>query len=230
MNIDHASSLNADFEQRVVVPPPKDVDWVLSPCEGVMRHRLDLDVTPSGERATTVVQYQPGASFSGHTHHGGEEFLVLSGVFEDQHGIYPQGTYVRNPPGSRHAPSSRDGCTLFVKLCQFTPGDNQSVRMDTANAEWFPGLVHGLQVLPLHEHNGVSTALVRWSPNTQFNTHTHPGGEEIYVLEGLFKDEYGEYPAGTWLRNPCWSRHTPYTQNEGALIYVKVGHIGAAFA
>jgi anti-sigma factor ChrR (cupin superfamily) len=46
------------------------------------------------------------------------------------------------------------------------------------------------------------------------------------VLEGTLKDEEGTYPAGTWLRNPRFSRHAPFSR-EGALIYVKVGHLGA---
>jgi anti-sigma factor ChrR (cupin superfamily) len=81
--------------------------------------------------------------------------------------------------------------------------------------------------MPLHEHGGISTALVKWAPNTRFTPHTHPGGEEILVLEGLFQDEFGAYPAGSWLRSPRWSRHTPFTGAEGALIYVKTGHLGA---
>src|SRR5690554_734023 len=91
----------------------------------------------------------------------------------------------------------------------------------------YQGLVTGLSVLPLHEHDGVNTALVRWAPNTQFSRHVHVGGEEILVLEGLFCDEYGHYPTGSWLRNPRYSSHTPFTLEEGALIYVKVGHMGA---
>ena len=83
--------------------------------------------------------------------------------------------------------------------------------------------------MPLHSHDGVDTALVRWAPNTHFQTHVHPGGEEIFVLKGVFNDEAGEYPALTWLRNPRWSRHAPFTASEGALIYVKVGHLGADF-
>ena len=85
----------------------------------------------------------------------------------------------------------------------------------------------GLSVLPLHEYDGVSTALVRWAPDTQFNRHIHVGGEEILVLEGLFCDEYGQYPAGSWIRSPRYSQHIPFTKAEGALIYVKVGHLGA---
>jgi len=178
-------------------------------------------------RATSVVRYAPGSSFQRHVHGGGEEILVLEGTFSDEQGDHPAGTYLRNPPGTAHAPFSREGCTLFVKLWQFAPGDTQPLRVDTRSAAWRQGLVPGLSVMPLHEHDGISTALVRWAPQTRFNPHVHPGGEEILVLQGLFLDDQGEYPAGTWLRSPRWSRHAPYTSDEGALIYVKVGHLGA---
>jgi anti-sigma factor ChrR (cupin superfamily) len=220
--------LNADFTQRVVVAAPGADSWVPSPEPGVERHRLDR-VGDEVARATSLVRYRPGSRFASHTHGGGEEFLVLSGTFSDEQGDHPAGTYMRNPPGSAHAPFSREGCTLFVKLWQFAAGDTEPVRINTTQAACRPGLVEGLSVMPLHEFDGVSTALVNWAPHTRFNTHSHPGGEEILVLQGLFRDEQGEYPAGTWLRNPRWSRHTPFTGREGALIYVKVGHLGASF-
>ena len=179
-------------------------------------------------RATSLVRYAPGSRFDRHVHGGGEEILVLEGVFSDETGDHPAGSYLRHPPGSSHAPSSREGCLLFVKLQQFDPADTRSVRIDTRSAPWRRGLVPGLEVMPLHSHDGVDTALVRWAPKTRFNPHTHPGGEEILVLDGVFNDEGGAYAAGTWLRSPRWSRHTPYTGPEGALIYVKVGHLGAA--
>jgi anti-sigma factor ChrR (cupin superfamily) len=218
--------INADFEQRVVLPPPGPEAWAPSPMAGVHRRLLDR-VGGEVARATSIVRYAAGSRFKHHEHGGGEEFLVLEGVFSDEQGDYPAGTYVRNPPGTGHAPFSRDGCTLFVKLWQFARGDTRPVRIDTRSAAWHPGLVPGLSVMPLHEFEGISTALVRWAPDTQFNQHAHPGGEEIFVLEGLFRDEHGEYPAGSWLRNPRWSRHTPFTGTEGATIYVKVGHVGA---
>lgn len=223
-----ASRLNADFDQRVVVPPATADSWSPSPEPGVHRHRLDR-IGGEVARATSIVRYDAGSQFARHTHGGGEEFLVLEGTFSDEHGDYPAGSYVRNPPGSAHAPFSREGCTLFVKLWQFAEGDTEPVRIDTTRTPWRPGLVPGLAVLPLHEFDGVSTALVRWAPETRFNTHSHPGGEEILVLQGLFRDEQGAYPAGTWLRSPRWSRHTPFTGPEGALIWVKVGHLGARF-
>ena len=219
-------NLNDDFSQRIVARAA-DAVWTPSPLPGVERRMLDR-VGEEVARATSLVRYAPGSRFDRHVHGGGEEILVLEGVFCDEAGEYPAGTYLRNPPGSSHAPSSREGCLLFVKLQQFDPADTRSVRIDTRSAPWRRGLVPGLEVMPLHSHDGVDTALVRWAPKTRFNPHTHPGGEEILVLDGVFNDEGGAYAAGTWLRSPRWSRHTPYTGPEGALIYVKVGHLGAA--
>lgn len=219
--------LNSDFDQRVV-QSARDAVWTPSPLPGVERRMLDR-IGAELARATSVVRYAAGSRFERHVHGGGEEIFVLDGVFSDEHGDYPAGTYLRNPPGTSHAPFSRGGCTLFVKLWQFAADDLEPVRIDTSQAAWHPGLVPGLAVMPLHEHDGVSTALVRWAPHTRFNTHSHPGGEEILVLEGVFRDEHGEYATGAWLRSPRGSRHTPYTGAEGALIYVKVGAIGANF-
>jgi anti-sigma factor ChrR (cupin superfamily) len=221
-----AQLVNADFDQRVALSPPRAEDWVASPMAGVTRRMLDR-VGDEVARATSLVRYAPTSRFERHEHGGGEEILVLDGVFSDETGNHPAGTYLRNPPGTWHAPFSREGCTLFVKLWQFTAGDLRPVRIETRRAAWYPGLVPGLSVMPLHEHAGISTAPVKWAPDTRFTPHTHPGGEEILVLEGLFQDEYGEYPAGSWLRNPRWSKHTPFTGPEGALIYVKTGHLGA---
>lgn len=219
--------LNDDFTLRVVAHAAGAV-WTPSPQAGVERRMLDRVGAETG-RATSIVRYLPGASFSPHRHAGGEEIFVLDGIFSDEHGDYPAGTYLRNPPGTSHRPYSTDGSTIFVKLWQFAPGDTSPVNIDTRHSVWRRGLVPGLSVLPLHEHNGVNTALVRWAPNTIFSAHMHPGGEEILVLDGIFRDEEGDYPAGTWLRNPRWSRHAPYTTDEGALIYVKVGHLGVEF-
>jgi anti-sigma factor ChrR (cupin superfamily) len=216
--------LRSEFSTREVVRPG-DEDWRASPMPGVDRMMLDL-VGDEVARATTIVRYAPNSRFSQHSHDGGEEFIVLEGTFNDEHGSYPKGTYVRNPIGTSHSPFvSDDGCTILVKLHQFQPDDLAPVVIDTANAAFRPGMVAGLSVLPLHAHGTESVALVRWAPDTQFNPHTHWGGEEIFVLEGTFRDELGDYPSGTWIRSPHGSKHTPYTGPEGALILVKVGHL-----
>ena len=209
---------------RVVVRP-EDYEWVDSPMPGVERMMLDR-IGDEVARATSLVRYAPNSAFSAHVHGGGEEFLVLDGEFADEHREYPAGTYVRNPIGTAHTPRiGPQGCTIFVKLHQFEAHDRRPVVIDTTRAAWSPGLVPGLEVMSLHEYASESVALVRWAPNTQFNSHTHFGGEEILVLEGTFYDENGEYPAGSWLRSPHQSTHTPFTKDDGTLIYVKVGHL-----
>lgn len=216
--------INADFEQRVVVLP-EDYRWVDSPMPGVERMMLDR-VGDEVARATSIVRYAPNSSFSPHTHGGGEEFIVLEGVFSDEHQDYAQGSYVRNPIGTSHTPSIGDeGATIFVKLQQFDAGDTEQKAIDTRTEAWRPGLVEGLSVMPLHEYEGEHVALVKWAPHTQFQPHQHWGGEEILVLEGTFHDEYGSYPKGSWMRSPHLSKHTPFTKEDGALIYVKVGHL-----
>lgn len=219
--------INSDFDKRVALSA-HEAAWTPSPVPGVDRRVLDR-IGGEVARATSMVRYAPGAIFGPHAHDGGEEIFVLQGVFSDEHGDYPAGTYLRNPPGTSHTPFSRDGCMLFVKLWQFAPDDRQSLRIDTSKAAWYPGSAPGTSVMPLHEHAGVNTALVRWAPNTRINTHKHIGGEEILVLAGTFSDENGTYAAGTWLRSPRGSRHTPRTGPEGTILYMKVGGIGARF-
>lgn len=215
--------INSDLSQRVVIDS-NELPWSSSPIAGVERRMLDRVAAEKG-RATSVVRYAPETSFPMHGHPRGEEILVLSGTFSDGGGDYPAGSYLRNPPGSQHAPFSTEGCVLFVKLDQFAPLDGGEVRFDTRQARWMPGLVPGLSVMPLHEFEGEHSALVRWAPGTIFNRHRHWGGEEILVLDGVFQDEHGTYPAGTWLRSPHLSEHKPFS-TEGCVIYVKTGHLG----
>jgi len=214
--------LNADFTRRVV-QTPDGAEWLDSPMPGVSRRMLDR-IGDEVARATSVVRYALGSRFPEHIHEEGEEFLVLDGVFSDAAGDYPPGTYVRNRPGSRHAPWSEGGCTLFVKLRQFAADDLEHKVIDTRQARFLPGQVPGLDVLPLHTHGTENVALVRWASGTHFNRHSHWGGEEIFVLEGVFEDEHGRYPAETWLRNPHLSAHQPFS-TSGCLIYVKTGHL-----
>lgn len=174
-------------------------------------------------RATSIVKYEPGAQFSKHRHDHGEEILVLEGVFSDETGDYPAGFYIMNPPGSTHTPYSTTGCTLFVKLRHLGVEQTQREVVDTNNTPWLPGLVDGLYVMPLMRQGSGST-LVRWSPRTYFNPHRHYGGEEIYVVRGVFEDEHGIYPEGSWIRSPHMSLHQPFSK-EGCTIFVKTGHL-----
>lgn len=214
--------INPDLDRRAVVRPG-DVAWTPSPMPGVERQMLDR-IGDEVARATSIVRYAPNSRFSEHAHGGGEELLVLDGVFSDTDGNYPAGSYVRNPIGSAHAPHSEPGCTMLVKLHQFDPADTQRVMIDTHRAAWHQGMVPGLSVMPLHQHGTENIALVKWAAGTRFNRHRLWGGEEILVIDGTFQDEHGDYPAGSWLRNPHLSEHTPFS-TDGCTIYVKTGHL-----
>jgi anti-sigma factor ChrR (cupin superfamily) len=217
--------LHADLSQRAVLDT-EALTWQPSPSAGVERRLLDR-CGAEVARATSIVRYAPGSRFARHHHGGGEEILVLEGTFSDEHGDYPCGTYLRNPVGSSHAPFSDEGCTILVKLQQMHPADQQRLVIDTWRSTWVPGLVRGLEVMPLHAFGSEHVALVRWAPGTVFQPHGHPGGEEILVLDGVFQDEHGSYPTGSWLRNPPGSTHRPWSE-AGCTIWVKTGHLPAS--
>jgi anti-sigma factor ChrR (cupin superfamily) len=215
--------INADLSERAVVYS-EELPWAPSPLPGVERRMLERD----GEevaRATSIVRYAPNSRFDPHTHGGGEEFLVLAGVFSDEHGDFGPGMYVRNPPGSRHTPRSAAGCTILVKLRQMDPDDQEQVRIDTTTAPWQRGSVEGAGVMPLFERGSEKVALWKLAAGTRLARHEHPGGEETFVLDGVLEDELGCYPRGAWLRNPPGSSHQPFSP-DGCLLYVKTGHLG----
>lgn len=218
--------INADFSKRVVIRPD-DYEWVPSPASGVDRMMLDR-IGEEVARATSLVRFRPDSSFEAHEHGGGEEFLVLDGVFSDEHADYPAGTYVRNPIGTAHTPHiGPEGATILVKLHQFSLEDTEQKAIDTRTADFSPGAVPGLTVLKLHETPDETVRLLRFAPETKAPGHKHSGGEEIFVIEGAFSDEHGTYPAGTWVRNPHGSGHTPWS-DAGCLLYVKSGHLPKA--
>ncbi len=222
----HNMTLHADLSLRAVVRTA-ELEWQPSPEPGVQRRLVERN---GGEvaRASSVVRYAAGASFAQHTHGLGEEVFVLEGSFEDEHGTYASGTYLKTPPGSSHRPRSPEGCTLFVKLAHMRAADQTRTVVRTAQQPWFAGLVSGPHVMPLSAfsaaHTSEHTALVRWAPGTVFNPHRHFGGEEIFVIDGVFEDEHGVYPTHSWIRSPHLSAHRPFSK-AGCTIWVKTGHL-----
>ena len=126
----------------------EQLEWQASPMAGVSRRMLDR-IGDEVARATTIVKYEPQSHFSPHVHTGGEEFIVLDGVFQDEHGDFPAGSYIRNPPQSSHTPGSEPGCTIFVKLWQFDLDDRTQVRIDMDKADRITDPEHpGVTVTP----------------------------------------------------------------------------------
>ncbi len=219
--------LHADLTKRAVVLPD-DGRWVPSPLAGVERYMLDRDGDEVA-RATSLVRYAPNSRFDAHTHGGGEEFLVLDGIFSDDTGDFGPGTYVRNPVGTSHAPWSDKGCTILVKLHQFDKADQTRVVIDTANAsaaDWRQ-ISEGCSLLPLHSYGSEQVVLFRFAPGARVDPHVHDGSEEVFVLEGTLQDDHGAYPTGSWLRNPHGSSHAAWS-DDGCLLYAKVGHLPEA--
>jgi len=215
--------LNADFSQRAVVHAAR-LPWVASPMAGVERRMLDRIGTEVA-RATSIVRYAPKSHFSPHTHGGGEEFLVLEGVFQDEHGDYPAGSYVRNPPTSRHTPGSAPGCTLFVKLWQFDPADRTEVRLDTGRMGYAPAPGRpGVAAMPLFHDAHEDVRLERWMPGAAV-TLDIPGGAEILVLVGGFAEGGEDFAQHSWLRLPCGGHLQAVAGPDGCTAWVKTGHL-----
>lgn len=218
--------IHADLTQRAVVHTPA-LPWVDSPSPGIARRMLDRD----GEevaRATSIVRYAAEARFPHHVHGGGEEFLVLEGLFLDEHGQYPAGTYVRNPVGTSHTPAAGPhGAILLVKLRQMDRDDTALVRINTRTADFAAGPAPGISRLPLHHFGSEQVSLLRFAPHAQAPAQAVPGGCEFLVLEGELLDEHGGYPAGTWVRSPHLFSQALHAGSAGALLFLKGGHLPA---
>ncbi len=217
-------NLNADFTKRAAVHAAT-LPWQPSPTGGVDRRMLDR-IGGEVARATTIVRYAPDSRFPAHTHGGGEEFLVLDGVFQDEHGDFPAGSYVRNPPTSRHTPGSAPGCTIFVKLWQFDPEDRHEVRLDTATvpSTTIPGRP-GVEVAPLFRDTGEDVRLERWTPGAAI-VYQPEGGIELLVLEGGFTEGGETFVPQSWLRLPPGASLTATAGAQGCRVWVKEGHLG----
>ena len=215
--------LNADFSQRVAVHAAS-LPWVPSPTPGVSRRMLHRE---GGEvaRATTIVRYDPGSHFPGHQHSGGEEFLVLDGVFHDEYGSYPTGTYVRNPPGSFHTPGSEEGCILFVKLWQFDPQDGADTQLNIERmARIADARRPGVLVSPLYRDRREDVRVEVWTASAQIDLDLPLGGE-ILVLEGGFAESGEVFTPQSWLRLPPGGVLRARTGWRGAKVWFKQGHL-----
>jgi hypothetical protein len=217
--------INDDFSRRAVVVP--DIgDWVGSPASGVERLMLDR-IGDEVARATSIVRYTAGSSFESHTHALGEEFLVLEGIFSDQHGDYPAGTYVRNPPGSRHSPFSRDGCRILVKLRQFDPDDQQSLVVHTADtAVWQAPGSDGISTLSLYEYGAERVLMLRLGAGCVVPLGIDSGGAEMLIVSGSIEFDGDLLPAESWLRLPRGDT-VNVVAAEDSLLWMKTGHLPA---
>ena len=214
--------INADYTRRVVATAA-DARWRPSPAPGVERRMLDR-LGDEVAVATSVVRYAPGSRFPVHVHEKGEEFLVLDGVFSDSSGDYDAGCYVRNPPGTSHAPWTDQGATILVKLRQFDLDDLNPCAIDTKTAAWEAGSIPGTRTLRLHDFGPEQVRMCTLPAGTDVPARAVPGGEEIYVVSGSIADPHGVLEADTWIRNPPGNAPA-YRAAEHSVLWIKSGHL-----
>lgn len=214
-------SLNGDLSARVIVDTAA-MPWTPSPSRTVWRKRVHRVGPAEAGQVTSVVRYNAGATFPSHDHPDGEEILVLEGVFSDEHGDWPAGTYLLNPEGFRHAPFSGQGCVLFVKLRQFPGPERRHVAVQTETLPWQTTTTPGVDIRPLYGQPGFTDEMrmERWAPGAAPGRTTYPGGAEIFVIDGVLVDESGRHGAGCWLRFPEGAVHAA-EPGPGCTLYVK---------
>jgi len=199
--------LNADFDVPAIVHAAKE-PWVTSPTAGVERRML-FRIGDEKARATSIVRYARNSHFPAHGHPGGEEILVLDGVFQDESGDYPAGSYMRNPPESGHRPGSEQGCVIFVKLWQFRRDDREYVQLRNADGILFD--------------NGHEQVRIEIWPTNQDIELANPDGLELLVLEGSFSHARESFARHSWLRLPGGTPLRARIGAHGARVWLKAG-------
>lgn len=217
------NELNADFRKRIAVHSV-ELEWLNSPMAGVSRRMLDR-IGDEVARATSIVRYDPGSYFSPHVHTGGEEFLVLEGVFQDEHGDFPVGSYIRNPPQSGHTPGSGSGCVIFVKLWQFDLSDRTHVRTDINKiGSTLDPTRPGVTFAPLYQDERERVRIEQWDPGAEVPLDT-AGGAEILLLEGDYEEGGDTFRPQSWLRIPVDGNALAKAGPKGARVWIKTGHL-----
>lgn len=214
-------AINGDLSVRAMADTTR-MEWTPSPSGSVWRKRVHLVGPPESGQVTSLVRYEPHSRFPEHDHPEGEEILVLEGVFSDEHGDWPAGTYLLNPEGFRHTPFSEPGCLLFVKLRQFPGRERRHSVVDTQKLAWKPSSIPALAYQTLYEQDGFSDLMriERWRPQADLGVISYEEGAEFFVLDGEFSDEAGAYPTRCWLRLPAGSEHHPRSTG-GCTLYIK---------
>ena len=170
------------------------------------------------DKQTLLLKLDKNATFKNSNKTNSVELYVLEGVYENEFGSFSKGTYLKLPQENEAKISSKEGCIVFKKI-NYLQNTKETSIVNTQKEPWLQGQGN-LSVKPLSDQ----TALVHWPKDEVFSPHTHWGGEEIFVLKGIFMDEHGSFEKGTWIRSPHLSRHYPFVKEE-TIIFVKTGHM-----
>jgi anti-sigma factor ChrR (cupin superfamily) len=218
--------INAQCDKLVIISANEMV-WEPAGQRGVSRTLLERVNNEEFGRETSLVRLEPGTELEPEVLSTRLEIFVVEGSFSDGHGEYGARTFIMNPPGTTYTASSRDGCTLYAKRLNGFKTDDERVVTVLSAADWTPFGHRVAEVVHFYKNDqrDVTARVGNVFPNAQVMEHDHPGGEEVLILDGVFKDQFGDGIPGTWLRYPIGLAHAPYTENEGALIYIRDGDV-----
>jgi hypothetical protein len=205
--------INDDLSVPVIIQASQ-LPWIASPAAGVDRRML-FRIGEEVARATSIVRYAPRSAFPRHTHGGGEEIVVLDGVFQDEHGDYPAGSYFRNPPGTSHVPASAGGCTIFGRLWQFRAGDR-------AQVVWRPGeQASGTAgATELFDDGFENVRVESVAPESPLTVENQRGLEAL-VLAGSLSVGNQNLTSQGWVRLPAGQALRAVSGPEGAKVWIK---------
>lgn len=226
-----ADSLRGDRSRWESVET-EELPWEASPSGTVWRRRLHRVGPLEAGQVTSVVRFEPGAIFPAHDHPGGEEILVLEGVFEDDRGTWPSGSYLLNPEGFRHRPASAGGCTLFVKLRQYHGVERRQVGVQCDDIAWVDTEWEGVHQRLLYEDAAFpeSVCLERWAPGACLPPRCWPAGAEFLTLSGTWEDfRLGAHGTRSWVRIPPGASLEAST-SDGCVVYLKANGVADLWA
>ncbi|HEY3065380.1 MAG TPA: cupin domain-containing protein [Methylomirabilota bacterium] len=95
-----------------------------------------------------------------------------------------------------------------------------SMVVQSGDRAWRPSRTPGVSVKVLRsdEATGESTALIKFEAGTRFPAHDHPGGEEIFVLEGDLSVGPDRLRAGDYLFTPPHGKHA--ATSDGGCVFL----------
>jgi len=221
-----STEVNADAN-KVAFMDTRTMEWSDTEWQGIQRKVLEFVNHAKMGRETSILKFLPGASLPTTSWDERLDFFVIDGSCSDEHGNYGKHTFVRQPPGTRHTLRSESGCTLYAKWRIPIKNDSTRILIDAQSAKWMEFPHRGADVLHLYPNkDGIETGRIgHVHTNRQLPSHDHSIGEETLVLEGVLKDEYASYEAGTWFRMPCGKPHAPYTQDQRCKMLIREGDL-----
>lgn len=204
--------MNSNYDEKVFINT-HNLQWQESESSGIFQKIL----ARAENQETALIKIEKNAKMQENLENQSVEIFVLEGTYTNEFGKFSQGTYLHLALENPALVTVDDTCIIFRKTNQNQTQEN--IIIDTKTQPWLQGQGN-LTVMVLYGQ----TALVKWPKQEYFIPHKHWGGEEVFVLDGVFMDEHGKYPKGSWIRSPHLSEHFPYVDEE-TVIWVKTGHL-----